>query len=55
MIPAVLELMSSGRLHPERVTSVVAALDDAPAALAEHVHGGATKTILSAAGASGRP
>ncbi len=50
MIPAVLDLIGGGRLHPERVTSVVASLDDAPAALGEHVRGGATKTILTAAG-----
>jgi threonine dehydrogenase-like Zn-dependent dehydrogenase len=34
-IPAVLDLIASGRLHPELVTTRVAAWDDAPAALAE--------------------
>ena len=48
LIPDVLALITSGRLQPERVTTTVASIDDAPAALAEHVRGGSTKTILTA-------
>lgn len=47
-IPRVLDLMESGRLRPETVTTVVASMDDAPAALEEHVHLGHAKTILVA-------
>jgi threonine dehydrogenase-like Zn-dependent dehydrogenase len=47
-IPKVLDLMARGELRPELVTTLVAPLDDAPAALAEHMRGGSTKTILSA-------
>jgi alcohol dehydrogenase len=50
VIPHVLELMRSGRLHPERVTTAVAPIDDAPAALTEHLRGTSTKTVLTAAG-----
>jgi alcohol dehydrogenase len=46
VIPHVLELMRDGRLRPELVTTLTAALDDAPAALAAHVHSTGTKTIL---------
>jgi alcohol dehydrogenase len=49
LIPEVLELMSTGRLQPERVTTAVAPIGDAPAALAAHVRGGSTKTIIHAA------
>ena len=48
LIPEVLALITSGRLQPERVTTTVASIDDAPAVLAEHVRGGSTKTILTA-------
>jgi alcohol dehydrogenase len=48
LIPEVLELMSDGRLRPERVTTCLAPLDDAPAVLREHVRGHSTKTILTA-------
>jgi len=47
VIPAVLELVAAGRLHPEQVTTRVADFDDAPRALAEHVHSQATKTVLA--------
>jgi alcohol dehydrogenase len=48
-IPRVLELMSKGDLHPERVTTTVAALDDAPRVLREHFLGGeSVKTVLTA-------
>jgi alcohol dehydrogenase len=47
VIPAVVELVAEGRLHPERVTTEVADFDDAPRALAEHVRSDATKTILA--------
>ena len=47
VMPEVLELMSSGRLRPERVTSVVADFDDAQQALTEHMHAGHAKTVIS--------
>ena len=47
VIPDVLALMSSGRLHPERVTTNVAGFDDAHVALAEHVRRAHTKTIVA--------
>jgi alcohol dehydrogenase len=47
VIPHVLALMREGRLRPELVTTLTAPLDDAPAALAAHVHGAHTKTILT--------
>jgi alcohol dehydrogenase len=46
-IPQVLDLMARGELRPELVTTLVAPLDDAPAALAEHMRGASTKTVLS--------
>ncbi|MFL6130071.1 MAG: zinc-binding dehydrogenase [Mycobacteriales bacterium] len=48
LIPPVLELMASGRLRPETVTTRVARLDDAPAALTEHLAESAVKTIFIA-------
>jgi alcohol dehydrogenase len=49
LIPAVLELMSAGELHPESVTTTVASLDDAPRVLREHFLGGeSVKTVLTA-------
>jgi alcohol dehydrogenase len=48
VMPAVLELVASGRLQPELVTSEVAPLAEAPRALAAHMRGGATKTVLVA-------
>jgi alcohol dehydrogenase len=45
--PAVLDLVATGRLAPEQVTTDLAELDDAPRALAEHARGDATKTILT--------
>ena len=47
LIPEVLALMAAGRLHPELVTTELAALDDAPRALTAHVRSAATKTVLS--------
>lgn len=46
LIPDVLELVDSGKLRPELVTTDLAPLDDAPRAITEHMHGDATKTIL---------
>jgi alcohol dehydrogenase len=47
LIPQVLDLMAAGRLEPERVTTHIAAMDDAPRAIRRHVlKGEATKTIL---------
>ncbi len=49
LIPKVLELMSSGALQPETVTTTVASLDDAPAILREHFLGGESiKVVLTA-------
>ena len=47
LIPKVLELMASGDLRPELVTSCVADLDEAPRALGEHYRGDAIKTVLT--------
>jgi alcohol dehydrogenase len=49
VIPQVLDLMVSGRLAPERVTTYVAPMDEAPRAMREHTLGDSTKTILSEA------
>jgi alcohol dehydrogenase len=48
LMPRVLELMRDGRLRPELVTTHIAPLDDAPAALREHCLGGGVKTVLMA-------
>jgi alcohol dehydrogenase len=48
LIPDVLELMVAGSFRPEDVVTAVAPLDDAPAALREHVFGGGVKTVLTA-------
>jgi alcohol dehydrogenase len=53
LIPGVLQLMSDGSFAPERVTTVVAPLDDAPTALTDHLRGGSTKTIVVAPPARG--
>ncbi len=47
-IPAILELMVSGKLAPELVTTLTAPMDDAPAALGEHMRGASVKTVLTA-------
>jgi alcohol dehydrogenase len=47
-IPRVLDLMTTGRLHPETVTTCVAPIDDAPQAISDHIRGDVTKTILVA-------
>ncbi len=46
LIPEVLELIGAGKLRPELVSTDLAPLDDAPAAITRHIHGQATKTIL---------
>ena len=46
LIPPVLELMASGRLRPETVTTAVAALAEAPKALREHLGESAVKTVF---------
>lgn len=48
VMPEVLELIASGRLRPESVTTLVASFDEAPQALREHCSGNAIKTILTA-------
>jgi alcohol dehydrogenase len=45
-IAPVLDLVASGRIRPEEVTSAAAAFDDAPRALRAHTVGEATKTVL---------
>jgi alcohol dehydrogenase len=47
VIPAVLDLVATGRLHAQHVTTNLADFDDAPHTLAEHARGDATKTILA--------
>jgi alcohol dehydrogenase len=46
VIPAVLELMVDDRLAPEQVTTQLAPMDSAPAAVRRHATGEDTKTIL---------
>ncbi|HWY17453.1 MAG TPA: alcohol dehydrogenase catalytic domain-containing protein [Solirubrobacteraceae bacterium] len=49
LMPAVLDLMARGDLHPEQITTTVAALDDAPRVLREHfLSGDSVKTVLTA-------
>lgn len=48
VMPAVLDLITSGRLQPERVTTTVAPMDDAVEVLRAHMLGDSTKTILTA-------
>jgi alcohol dehydrogenase len=48
LIPDVLQLIATGRLHPELVVSNVAQLEDAPEALREHIRGEQVKTVLTA-------
>jgi alcohol dehydrogenase len=48
LIPAVLELMQAGRLHPEAVITTVASIEDAPTALLEHFRRGGVKTVVTA-------
>jgi alcohol dehydrogenase len=45
-VPAVLDLIGSGRIAPERVNSTVDSIDAAPGALGEHARGNAIKTVL---------
>jgi alcohol dehydrogenase len=47
LIPGVLALIADGKLEPERVTTVLAPMDDAAAALNDHLRGGSTKTIVA--------
>jgi alcohol dehydrogenase len=47
LIPEVLELIEQGRLRPGDVTTRVAAIDEAPTVVREHVLGDATKTVLT--------
>jgi alcohol dehydrogenase len=46
-IPGVLALIADGKLAPERVTTVLAPMDDAAAALNDHLRGGSTKTVVA--------
>ncbi len=48
VIPAVLDLMATGDFHPERVTTTIGALDDAPRHIAAHIRSDDTKTVLIA-------
>lgn len=47
LIPQVLELVTTGALRPETVTTRLAGLDDAPEVLGDHMTGDTTKTILT--------
>ena len=47
LIPGVLALIADVKLAPERVTTVLAPMDDAAAALNDHLQGGSTKTIVA--------
>jgi alcohol dehydrogenase len=47
LIPGVLALIAEGKLAPERVTTVLAPMDDAAAALNDHLRGGSTKTVVA--------
>jgi alcohol dehydrogenase len=47
LIPGVLDLIAHGRLAPERVTTVLAPMDDAADALNDHLRGGSTKTVVA--------
>jgi alcohol dehydrogenase len=46
-IPGVLALIADERLAPGRVTTVLASMDDAAAALNDHLRGGSTKTVVA--------
>jgi alcohol dehydrogenase len=45
-VPAVLDLIASGRIAPERVNSNLGSIDAAPGVLSEHARGNAIKTVL---------
>ncbi|WP_170201628.1 zinc-dependent alcohol dehydrogenase [Actinocorallia herbida] len=47
LIPRVLELVTTGALRPETVTTRLADLDDAPEVLTDHMATDATKTVLT--------
>ncbi len=49
VIPKVLELIETGALRPELVTTLQAPIDGAIGALTDHMRGASTKTILTAA------
>jgi alcohol dehydrogenase len=46
LIPPVLDLVTSGRLHPETVTTTLDSLDNAPEVLRDHFGSGGIKAIL---------
>jgi alcohol dehydrogenase len=48
VIPGVLEMMTDGRLQPQRVATLIAPVNDAVDALREHCRDDAIKTILTA-------
>jgi alcohol dehydrogenase len=48
LIPPVLELIASGQLHPEAVTTTLDSLDNAPKVLRDHFASGGVKAILTA-------
>lgn len=50
VMPAVLDLIGTGRIEPNLVTTSTAAFSDAPAVLTDHLRGAATKTVLIRAG-----
>lgn len=46
VMPEVLDLVAAGRIHPEKVTTTLAAFQDAPDALREHLLSESVKTVL---------
>ncbi len=48
LIPKVLELIHSGRLHPEAMITSAGSLEEAPEILGEHFRSGGIKAVLSA-------
>ena len=48
LIPEVLDLMATGRFRPQDVTTATVKLDEAPAALREHLGEQAVKTVFIA-------
>jgi alcohol dehydrogenase len=47
VMPAVLDLVAAGRIHPELVTTTVAPFADAAEVLREHLLAPRTKTVLA--------
>jgi threonine dehydrogenase-like Zn-dependent dehydrogenase len=48
LIPDVLALLAEDRIHPERITTLQAPIDDAAEVLTCHLAGQSIKTVLTA-------